>query len=114
MDVKYGPRKITQSEYDDLREQTPNNRIRDKVNENFVVGQKDPAIPGKIVDKRLEADHIVSMDRITRMNNFYKLSYENKLKVLNYEKNFVGNNFSTSWAYHFSIFILWSFINSIL
>ena len=39
MDVKYGPRKITQSEYDDLREQTPNNRIRDKVNENFVVGQ---------------------------------------------------------------------------
>ena len=86
MDVKYGPRKITQSEYDDLREQTSNNRIRDKVNENFVVGQKDPAIPGKIVDKRLEADHIVSMDRITRMNNFDKLSYENKLKIINYEK----------------------------
>lgn len=42
------------------------------------------------IEGSLEADHIVSMDKITKMENFDKLSTENKLKVLNYEDNFTG------------------------
>ncbi len=33
-----------------------------------------PVIPGNEITKRLEADHIVSMDRITRMDGFEKLT----------------------------------------
>ena len=50
----------------------------------------DPAIPGKIVDDSFEADHIVSMDRITRMDGFDKLTREQQLELLNYRDNFEG------------------------
>jgi len=50
----------------------------------------DPALPGRIIDKALHADHIVPMDEITKMNDFDKLTQVQQLEVLNYEKNFVG------------------------
>jgi len=52
----------------------------------------NPAIPGKIIEigERLEADHIVSMDRITKMEGFEKMTLKQKLDVLNYEENFIG------------------------
>lgn len=87
---RYGERRISDEKYDKLRQQTPSRQARQKVNENNVIGADDPAIPGKKIDGPLEADHIVSMDKITKMENFDKLSTENKLKVLNYEDNFTG------------------------
>ena len=87
---RYGERRISDEEYDELRKQTPSRQARQKVNENNVIGADDPAIPGKKIDGPLEADHIVSMDKITKMENFDKLTTENKLKVLNYEDNFTG------------------------
>ena len=69
---------------------TPSRKIRQKVDENKVIGADDPAIPGKKIEGSLEADHIVSMDKIAKMENFDKLSKENQIKVLNYEENFTG------------------------
>ena len=87
---RYGERRISDEEYEELRKQTPSRKVRQKINENNVIGADDPAIPGKKIEGALEADHIVSMDKITKMENFDKLSTENKLKVLNYEDNFTG------------------------
>ena len=87
---RYGERRISDEEYDELRSQTPSRKVRQKVNENNIIGADDPAIPGKKIEGSLESDHIVSMDKITKMENFDKLSTENKLKVLNYEDNFTG------------------------
>ena len=87
---RYGERRISDKEYDELRKHTPSRKIRQKVNENNVIGADAPAIPGKKIEGSLEADHIVSMDKIAKMKNFDKLSTENQIKVLNYEENFTG------------------------
>ena len=50
----------------------------------------DPALPGKTITKPLQADHIVSMDKITRMEGFDKLTFEQQLEILNNPENFVG------------------------
>jgi len=70
---RYGERRISKELYDELRDGTP-----------------DPAIPGKYITDRLQADHIVSMKNIAKMENFDKLTKEQQLKVLNNEKNFLG------------------------
>lgn len=54
------------------------------------IGTPDPAIPGKYITDRLQADHIVSMKNIAKMENFDKLTKEQQLKVLNNEENFLG------------------------
>ncbi len=61
---RYGERRISDKEYDELRKHTPSRKIRQKVNENNVIGADAPAIPGKKIEGSLEADHIVSMDKI--------------------------------------------------
>ena len=87
---RFGERKISQEEYKVLRSETPTEEIRDMVNDGVTLPMNDPVIPGNEITKRLEADHIVSMDRITRMDGFEKLTIEQQLEVLNYEDNFVG------------------------
>ena len=87
---RFGERKISQEEYKGLRSETPTEEIRDMVNDGVTLPMNDPVIPGNEITKRLEADHIVSMDRITRMDGFEKLTIEQQLEVLNYEDNFVG------------------------
>ena len=87
---RFGERKISQEEYKGLRSETPTDEIRDMVNDGVTLPMNDPVIPGNEITKRLEADHIVSMDRITRMDGFEKLTIEQQLEVLNYEDNFVG------------------------
>ncbi|WP_019637142.1 hypothetical protein [Paenibacillus fonticola] len=47
-------------------------------------------LPGKIVIKRLEPDHIVSMDNITRMEGFGKLTERQQLEILNNSENMNG------------------------
>jgi len=80
-------RTISQEEYDQLREKTPSQSGREHVNKDFVAGQPDEALPGLTVDKPFHADHIVSMDRVTRMDGFGELTTDQKLRVLNYEEN---------------------------
>lgn len=70
---RYGERRISKELYDELRDGTP-----------------DPALPGKYITDRLQADHIVSMKNIAKMKNFDKLTKEQQLKVLNNEENFLG------------------------
>ncbi|WP_232816298.1 hypothetical protein [Chryseobacterium capnotolerans] len=50
----------------------------------------DPALPGLTIDKSLHADHIVSMDEISRMDGFGKLTKEQQITVLNNKGNFKG------------------------
>ena len=89
---RYGDRRIPDELYDELRAQTPSKEIRDMVNKDIdkLIGKADPAIPGKTITKKLEADHIVSMDNIAKMEGFDLLTREQQLAVLNYEGNFIG------------------------
>lgn len=89
-EVRYGERRISDEEYDILRKQTPTSDIRKKIQEQFPIGSDDPAIPGKKIESTVQADHIVSMDKIARMENFDKLSFADQVDVLNYEENFTG------------------------
>ncbi|MPQ31906.1 hypothetical protein E4V42_10710 [Clostridium estertheticum] len=50
----------------------------------------DEVLPGKTFKGALEADHIVAMDKISRMDGFGNLTKEQKLKVLNNPENFIG------------------------
>lgn len=91
-----GERRISQELYDELRGKTPSREIRDRVNRdehgNPLVPPPypDPVLPGMTVEGALHADHIVSMDTIARMEGFERLTTEQKLSILNDERNFVG------------------------
>lgn len=40
-----------------------------------------------MINNKLEADHIVSMNKIIKMDGFDKLDYNQQIDLLNYEKN---------------------------
>ncbi len=86
----YGERKISQEDYDELRSKTPSRKIRKMVNKDVQLPMDDPALPGLKITDNLQADHIVSMDEITRMDNFEKLTKNQQIAVLNNENNFIG------------------------
>ncbi|MEC1180063.1 pre-toxin TG domain-containing protein [Metasolibacillus meyeri] len=89
---RYGERQISDEEYNMLRRQTLTQKLRDKVNEghNKKTVTQDEALPGKTFKGALEADHIVSMDRIASMDGFGKLTETQKLEILNNPENFTG------------------------
>jgi hypothetical protein len=60
------------------------------VNAGKVAPFADEALPGLTVTKRLHADHIVSMDTVTRMEGFDRLTRPQMEAVLNNRANFVG------------------------
>lgn len=60
------------------------------VNEGKIAPFPDDALPGFTVTKRLEADHIVSMDRITRMEGSDRLTKSQQVSVLNNTDNCIG------------------------
>ena len=82
-------RRISDALYKKLRSRTPTQEIRDMVNEGVPFAIEDPALPGREV-KRFEADHIVPMNNIVRMEGFEKLTFKQQLEVLNNPKNFIG------------------------
>ena len=90
VEPRIGERRVSQDIYDSLRKETPTPEIRRSVNEDVSFPIDDPAIPGKIVADSFEADHIVSMDRISKMEGFDKLTREQQLELLNYRDNFEG------------------------
>lgn len=80
-----GGRRISDADYDDLRDGTPTKEVRDLVNRGLAPPPfPDPALPGQMVTKNLHADHIVSMDTIARMKNFELLTRAQQLSVLNF------------------------------
>lgn len=91
-DARYVGRKIDDALYSKLRHKTPNSSIRDMVNENIdqLIGTPDPAIPGKFITGNLDADHIVSMKKITEMDGFDLLTEAQQVQILNNPENFIG------------------------
>lgn len=106
--ARLGERRISQALYDELRDATPTPAIRDKVNEGKVAPFPDEALPGFTVTRRLEADHIVSMDRITRMEGFDKLTVNQQLSVLNNPDNFIGLSRSANASKGAQTFAQWT------
>jgi len=88
--ARYGERQISDEMYQILRAKTPSSEIRKMVNKGVKPPVPDPALPGKAITSKLEADHIVPMDKITRMDGFGKLTLEQQVKVFNNPENFVG------------------------
>ncbi|MBO2535359.1 T7SS effector LXG polymorphic toxin [Rummeliibacillus suwonensis] len=77
---------ITKDEYKNLRKKTPSNDIRKMVNPD---GPKVDPVYGYEIDK-FEADHIVSMKKITEMDGFSRLTREQQIEILNLKDNFIG------------------------
>ncbi|MED3912549.1 hypothetical protein P4597_26015 [Peribacillus simplex] len=44
----------------------------------------------KIIDKKLHADHIVSLEKIARMEGFDTLTYNQQKEIANFVENFIG------------------------
>ena len=88
---RFGNRQISDAVYAQLRSKAPSATIRDMVNKGAPqVGAPDFALPGMKIEGRLQADHVVSMDRITSMDGFGKLTPEEQLQILNYPDNYIG------------------------
>ena len=90
--TKLGERRISQELYNELKRSTPSKEIQKMVNKDIkdLIRKPDPALPGKVIEGTLQADHIVSMDKITRMKGFEKLTKAQQKQVLNNKNNFIG------------------------
>ena len=90
--TKLGERRISQELYNELKRSTPSKEIQKMVNKDIkdLIGKPDLVLPGKVIEGTLQADHIVSMDKITRMKGFEKLTKAQQKQVLNNKKNFIG------------------------
>jgi hypothetical protein len=75
---------------DRLRSQATTPGLRADVNTGFTPGMKDPALPGKVVLRPLEADHLFALKRIIAESGFGELTYEEMLYIVRYEGNFAG------------------------
>ncbi|UZW65309.1 hypothetical protein OC195_14190 [Priestia flexa] len=90
--ARYGERKISDETYGKLRRASPSSKIQREVNKNIddIIGTEDFALPGKIIDKKLHADHIVSLEKIARMEGFETLTYNQQKEIANFVENFIG------------------------
>ncbi len=90
--ARYGERKISKETYGKLRRASPSSKIQREVNKNIdnIIGTEDFALPGKIINKKLHADHIVSLEKIARMEGFETLTYNQQKQIANYVENFIG------------------------
>ena len=91
-DVRYGERKISDETYSRLRRASPSSKIQREVNKNIddIIGTEDFALPGKIIDKKLHADLIVSLEKIARMDGFETLTYNQQKEIANFAEKFIG------------------------
>ena len=79
------------------------------VNKNVTMGMDDPLLPGLKITKPLQADHIVPMDKITRMEGFGKLTYKQQLEILNNPKNIIGTSISANSSRGAKSFAEWEY-----
>lgn len=76
---------ITPEHYDYLRKRTPNSTIRKKFS-----GAKKDAVYGVDIVGTPEPDHIVSVNEISQMEGFSRLTPEQQVEILNMEGNFMA------------------------
>ena len=90
--ARYGERKISEEVRKKLRASSPTKKIQNDVNKNIddLAGTPDPALPGKTVEGKLHADHIVSLNRIGKMDGFETLTYKQQQEIANFRENFIG------------------------
>ncbi|MEK4713588.1 hypothetical protein [Sporosarcina sp. FSL K6-5500] len=90
--ARYGERKISDETYAKLRRASPSSKIQKEVNKNIddIIGTEDFALPGKIIEKKLHADHIVSLKKIARLEGFETLTYQQQKEISNFVENFKG------------------------
>ncbi|WP_255428585.1 hypothetical protein [Sporosarcina sp. resist] len=90
--ARYGERKISDETYAKLRRASPSSKIQKEVNKNIddIIGTEDFALPGKIIEKKLHADHIVSLEKIARLEGFETLTYQQQKEIANFVENFKG------------------------
>ncbi len=83
--------RISKELYDKLRGKTPSVKIKKDINKDIdsFIGTRDEALGLEITEK-LEADHIVPMKKITCMEGFDTLSFDDQLRILNNPENFIG------------------------
>jgi hypothetical protein len=90
------------------RGKTPADGLRASVNKPEVrIGSQDFALPGKTITGKLEPDHIVSMDRIARMDGFDRLTPAQQLEILNWPENFTGLSRSANASKQDLPYALW-------
>ncbi|MBM7602819.1 hypothetical protein JOC75_000789 [Metabacillus crassostreae] len=89
--ARYGERKISDETYGKLRRASPSSKIEREVNKNIddIIGTEDFALPGRIIEKKLHADHIVSLKKIARMEGFETLTYNQQKEIANFIENFI-------------------------
>lgn len=87
---RYGERRISKELYKKLRSKTSTKELQDKMNEGVILPIDDPVLEDKKVKTALEAHHIVPMDKIDKMENFEKLTFEQQVKNLNNPENFTA------------------------
>ncbi|WP_342537636.1 T7SS effector LXG polymorphic toxin [Sporosarcina sp. FSL K6-1540] len=90
--ARYGERKISDETYAKVRRASPSSKIQKEVNKNIddIIGTEDFALPGKIIEKKLHADHIVSLEKIARLEGFETLTYQQQKEIANFVENFKG------------------------
>jgi len=90
--ARYWERKISDETYAKLRRASPSSKIQKEVNKNIddIIGTEDFALPGKIIEKKLHADHIVSLEKIARLEGFETLTYQQQKGISNFVENFKG------------------------
>jgi hypothetical protein len=55
-----------------------------------IIGIDDFALPGKIIDEKLHADHIVSLEKIVRLEGFESLTCQQQKEIANFIENLKG------------------------
>ncbi|MGX0195857.1 pre-toxin TG domain-containing protein [Staphylococcus haemolyticus] len=104
---RYGKVKISPQLRKRLRSRTPNVELHRKVNKGVKLPMKDFALPGKMINNKLEADHIVPMNKIIKMDGFDKLDYKQQIDLLNYEKNIMGLSRSANASKNNKSYLEW-------
>jgi len=107
--ARYGPRKISDALYKKLRKHTPSHELQEMARKELPIGSDDPLLTGLKVDKPAHADHIVPVDKITRMDGFDKLSEAQQLEVLNNPKNFMASSVSANTSRQSKSFAEWEY-----
>ncbi len=106
-EAKYGSRRIPDALYRKLRKHTPSHELQEMAKKELPIGSDDPLLPGKKVTRPAHADHIVPMDKITKMDGFDRLSDADKLRVLNYDRNFMAASASANSSRQAKSFAEW-------
>ncbi len=107
--ARYGPRRIPDELYKKLRNHTPTEELQEWAKKELPIGSDDPLLPGLKVNKSAHADHIVPVDKITRMEGFDKLTNEQKEAVLNNPKNFIASSPSANSSRQSKSFAEWEY-----